>query len=133
MSNKLGSSLSTAFLLGLAIMVSPTRALSQAQVGHDPAHSPYHDLRATHQFTLSGGYLAGGGGQAGVGPRQGPLLGLRYSLSLGAVELRLGVHAADLDRHMADPTAPPDKQAAGVAPQQVLISDVGFSLRLTGA
>jgi hypothetical protein len=118
-------------LLALPAAAAPLR--SQQQVGHDPEHSPYHDLRATHQFTFSGGYLAGGGGRVGIGPRQGLLFGVRYALSLGAMELRLGVHAADLDRHIVDPTAPPDKQAAGLTRQQVLISDLGFSLRLTGA
>lgn len=117
----------------LALPLSAAPLLAQQAVGHDPEHSPYRDLRATHQFTFSAGYLAGGGGRVGVGPRQGMLLGLRYSLTLGAVELRLGVHGANLDRHILDPTAPPDKQAAGVVRQQVLISDLGFSLRLTGS
>ncbi len=131
MSNKLRTSLTTCATLALAAVVAPRQA--QGQVGHDPERSPYHDLRATHQFTLSGGYLAGGGGRVGVGPKQGPLVGLRYSLSLGAVELNLGLHAAELDRHIVDPTAPPDKRAAGVVRQSVLLSDGGFTLRLTGA
>jgi hypothetical protein len=131
MSNQAARPLLAALLLLLPAAAVPLQG--QAQVGHDPEHSPYHDLRATHQFTLTGGYLAGGGGIVGVGPRQGPLVSLLYSLSLGAVELRLGVHEAKLDRHIVDPTAPPDKQAAGVASQQVLISDAGFTLRLTGA
>lgn len=122
-------------LLAVALLMLPAAAPLQAQgqVGHDPEHSPYRDLRATHQFTLSGGYLAGGGGRVGVGPRRGPLIGLRYSLSLGAVELRLGVHGGSLQRRIMDPTAPPEKQAADTVRQQVVISDGGFSLRLTGA
>jgi hypothetical protein len=123
-------------LLAAACVMLPAGAAplqGQAQVGHDPEHSPYHDLRATHQLTLSGGYLAGSGGRVGVGPRQGPLFGLRYSLSLGAMELRLGVHDGNLQRKIMDPTAPPDKQVADTVRQQVLIADGGFSLRLTGA
>jgi len=123
-------------MLAAALLMLPAAAAplqGQTQVGHDPEHSPYHDLRATHQFTLSGGYLAGSGGRVGVGPRQGPLIGLRYSLSLGALELRLGVHGASLQRQIMDPTAPPDKQVADTVRQQVVISDIGFSLRLTGA
>lgn len=131
MSNQVAFRWLAAALLALPAAAAPLQG--QGQVGHDPEHSPYRDLRVTNQFTLSGGYLAGGGGRVGVGPRQGPLLGLRYSLSLGALELRLGVHAANLDRHIIDPTAPPDKQAAGVTRQQVLITDGGFTLRLTGA
>ncbi len=131
MSNKYRTSLVANTLLALATALVPHRAA--AQVGHDPEHSPYRDLRATHQFTFSGGYLAGGGGRVGVGPRQGPLAGLRYSLSLGAVELNLGLHAADLERHIVDPTAPPDKRAAGVVRQSLILADGGFTLRLTGA
>jgi hypothetical protein len=130
MSNQVARRWLAAALLTLPAAAAPLQG--QAQVGHDPEHSPYHDLQATHQFTFSGGYLAGGGGRVGVGPRQGLLMGLRYSLSLGAVELRLGVHGADLDRHIVDPTAPPEKQAAGVTHQQVFLSDAGFSMRLTG-
>jgi hypothetical protein len=118
-------------LLALPLAAAPLQG--QSEVGHDPEHSPYHDLRATHQFTFSAGYLAGGGGRIGIGPRQGPLFGVRYSLNLGAVELRLGVHGANLQRHIVDPTAPADKRDAGVTRQQVFISDAGFSLRLTGA
>jgi hypothetical protein len=133
MSNKRRTTLAGALWLGLATVVAPHQALSQAQVGHDPEHSPYRDLRATHQFTLSAGYLAGGGGQAGVGPKQGPLAGLRYSLSLGAVEVNLGAHAADLDRHVMSPTAAPDQRALGVASQSMFLVDGGFTLRVTGA
>jgi hypothetical protein len=131
MSNQITRGLVAAALLALPAAAAPLQG--QGQVGHDPEHSPYRDLRATHQFTFSGGYLAGGGGRVGVGPRQGPLLGVRYSISLGAVELRLGLHGADLDRHVVDPTAPADQRETAVTRQRVVISDAGFSMRLTGA
>lgn len=124
MSNKLRAPLGTPVFLALAAALAPTAALGQ--VGHDPEHSPYRDLRASHQLTLSGGYLAGGGGQASAGPKQGPLAGLRYSISLsGSLEMRIGVHGADLDRHLVD--------TAVTARQSVMITDAGFALRLTGA
>ena len=104
------------------------------QVGHDPAHSPYRDLRATHQITLSGGYLGGGGGVAGVGPRQGFLAGARFAISLSApLEAWLGVHGAQLTRHLIDPAAPPESRSVGTVSQQVVIFDAGFALRITGA
>jgi hypothetical protein len=131
MSNQIALRLTAMALLALPAAAAPLQG--QQQVGHDPEHSPYHDLRATSQFTFSGGYLAGGGGRVGVGPRQGFLLGLRYSLSLGALELRLGAHGADLDRHVLDPTAPADQRETAVTRRQELIADAGFSLRLTGA
>jgi len=109
-------------LLALATALAPSAA---AQVGHDPEHSPYRDLRASHQITFSGGYLAGGGGQAGAGPKQGPLAGLRYSLSLsGSLEMTVGVCGASLDRFLVD--------GGGTARQSVFIADAGFALRITG-
>jgi hypothetical protein len=102
-------------------------------VGHDPAHSPYHDLNATHQFTFTGGFLAGSGGKVGVGPRNGPLAGVRYSITLGSsLEFALGLYAANLERHLVDPTAPVDKRNAGTVTQSVMIPDAGFNLRITG-
>lgn len=123
MSNKTLRPLDTVALLTLAVALAP--AAAGAQVGHDPAHSPYRDLRASHQVTLSGGYLAGNGGQPGAGPKQGPLVGLRYSLSVsGSLELTAGVHGARLDRFLVD--------GAGTARQSVVIADAGFTLRITG-
>lgn len=133
MSNRSRFPLATA----LAV-VSVTQALTapgvRAQVGHDPAHSPYHDLRATQQFTFSGGFLGGSGGSVGVAPRGGFLGGARYSIAVSSsLELHLGLYAANLDRHLLDPTLPVDQRSAGTVKQAVMMPDGGFNLRLTGA
>src|SRR3990172_9237483 len=123
MSNNPRTSLGTTALVALVTAFAPPTAL--AQIGHDPAHSPYRDLRASHQITFTGGYLAGGGGEAGVGPKQGPLAGLRYSLSLsGSLEMTVGAHGGSLDRYLID--------SAATVRQSVLIADAGFTLRITG-
>jgi len=117
-----------------AVMSTAITATAAAQVGHNPLHSPYRDLRVKQQFTFMGGYLGGGGGSAGVGPRDGPIGGVRYSLSLSApLELTLGVYDGHLTRHLLDPTAPVGQRDAGTAIQSVLIADAGFTLRITGA
>src|SRR3990172_3477562 len=123
MSNNPGTSLrATAF--GVLVRALAARP-APAQVGHDPAHSPYRDLRASHQITFSGGYLAGGGGEGGAGPQQGPLAGARHSPSLsGSLEMTAGVHGASLDRFLVD--------SGTVARQSVIIADAGFTLRITG-
>lgn len=123
MSNKSRTSLGTAAWVGLMAAFAPS--VATAQVGHDPEHSPYRDLRASHQITFSGGYVASGGGEAGAGPKQGPLTGLRYSLSLsGSLEMRVGAHGGSLDRALFD--------TAGTVRQSVMIADAGFTLRITG-
>jgi len=121
MSNNPGTSLrATAFA---ALVTAFAAGPAPAQVGHDPALSPYRDLRASHQVTLSGGFLAGGGGEAGAGPKRGPLAGLRYSLSLsGSLEMAVGVHGARLDRVLPDTAVQ----------QSLMIMDAGFTLRVTG-
>jgi hypothetical protein len=118
----------------LAVSIAALPEAAAAQVGHSPLHSPYHDLRVRHQFTFMGGFLGGGGGSAGVGPRDGPVGGMRYSLSLSApLEMMIGLYGGQLTRHLVDPTAPVGKRDAGTANQSVFLADVGFSLRITGA
>lgn len=122
MSNKPRAPFSTPLIIVLATALAPSAARSQ--VGHDPEHSPYRDLRASHQVMVSGGYLAGSGGLVGAGPKQGPLGGVRYYLSLsGSLEFRIGAQGARLDRAL---------DSTSILSQSVLIADAGFTLRITG-
>ena len=124
-------------VVNLSLVAGLSAALATpawAQIGHNPLHSPYHELRVHHQLTFSGGYLGGGGGVAGVGPRGGPVEGVRYSLTLSApLELTMAVYASQLTRHLVDPTAAVGQRDVGTAKQSVLIADAGFNLRITGA
>ena len=93
-----------------------------AQVGHDPAHSPYRTLRFGQFIGLNGGLLNGSGGSLGAAPHHGPSIGLRYDfLSSGTVNLGFEATFARLERNLVDPSKPiataltgPVKQRAGM-------------------
>src|ERR1043166_6908727 len=59
-----------------------------AQVGHDPAHSPYRTLRYGQFVGLTGGYFNGDGGSLGAAPHPGaPPRGRPAFLGAGAPAL----------------------------------------------
>src|SRR5216683_2978091 len=62
-----------------------------AQVGYDPAHSPYRDIPGGGVAVVSAGYLGGSRGSVGVGLSNGATGGLRYEVSFGAVGASLGL------------------------------------------
>src|SRR5438132_13792069 len=72
-----------------------------AQVGHEPAHSPYHDVRGGGVLVFTFGYLGGSRGGVGVGPSDGKTGGIRYEVPFGAVDASLGLVYARLTRFVA--------------------------------
>lgn len=104
-----------------------------AQVGHDPAHSPYRPITARTGLTVLGGYLGGSSGKLGVGPADGALLGLRYEMRLtGPTDASLGISWGRFDRLIPDPHAPADSQLTGPVRQSVIFVDGGLQILLTG-
>src|SRR3989441_13216888 len=76
-----------------------------AQVGHDPSHSPYRDVRRGGVAVITFGYLGGERGGPGVGMANGPSGGLRYEVSFGsALGASLGIADAKPTRFVIDPT-----------------------------
>ncbi len=107
--------------------------LAEAQVGYRPESSPYQDLRARRVLSLTGGYLAGSAGKAGVGPGSGPYAGARFDLHLsGPAGLTFGAGVANLERVIIDPTIGPANRTLGTTSQAVLMVDGGFDLLFTG-
>src|SRR2546421_12362025 len=74
-----------------------------AQVGHEPAHSPYHDVRGGGVFVFTFGYLGGSRGGAGVGPSDGKTGGIRYDVPFGPVRAAAALAYARMDRFVSDP------------------------------
>src|SRR2546430_6368323 len=74
-----------------------------AQVGHEPAHSPYHDVRGGGVLVFTFGYLGGSRGGVGVGPSDGKTGGIRYEVPIGAVGASLGLAYARMDRIVVHP------------------------------
>lgn len=116
----------------LIVALMAPRALA-AQVGHDPAHSPYRPITARTGLMVTGGYLGGSSGELGIGPAGGTVAGVRYEMRLtGPTDALLGLSWGRFDRLVPDPAAPADSQLTGPVRQSVLFVDAGLQILLTG-
>ncbi len=118
-------------VLGLGGPLAPP---VQAQVGHDPASSPYEDLRGRQAATIGIGTLAPGRDPAGVAPRSGLMLTGRYEIQLTRplwFFARLGI-APSLERPIKDPLFTDAQRAAGTERHLMVLSEVGLNMNLTG-
>src|SRR5881275_265964 len=122
----------TAALVWLSVVAS--YHVTAAQVGHEPSHSPYRDVRRGGVGVLTFGYLGGGRGSVGVGLSDGTTGGIRYEVPFGAVGASLGLAYGRTNRFVVDPTkdsSSPARTSPPVANDVVLI-DAGLQLVLTG-
>src|SRR2546428_13833230 len=86
------------------LAIVPSFNLS-GQVGHDPSHSPYRDVRRGATLVLTFGYLGGSRGGPGVGISDGPTGGLRHEGAFGnALGAALGGAYAQTTRFVVGPT-----------------------------
>lgn len=85
----------------LAVVTGLWAATSAAaQVGHDPAKSPYRDLRYGQFLTLTVGQVFGNGGDLGLSPHKGQVAILRHDfLADRPLSISLGGGYAKLDRN----------------------------------
>lgn len=123
------------FIAAVLLTAQPANRLS-AQVGHDPAHSAYRDIRLRPGPVLYVGQLSGDRGRAGAGPSNALTFGARYELPAGH-SLVLQFTAAYLkgDRFIIDPRADSAAPARRTGPvdSDLLLTEFGLQLRLTGA
>ncbi|HTR22217.1 MAG TPA: hypothetical protein VMH88_15305 [Gemmatimonadales bacterium] len=76
--------------LALALALGLGAPLLSAQAGHDPAHSPYHDIQHGNTVRLVAGYLWGSRGDVPVGPSDGALYGIRDDYPISNVLTLVG-------------------------------------------
>ena len=113
------------------LLISPRLAV--AQVGHDPASSPYRTLRYGQFLGLTGGYIGGSGGSIGVAPHQGEVVGIRYEfLGTGTVTVGLEGAVARLQRNIVDAYKPIDTGRTGPFDQNVTFAQLVLQFNLTG-
>ena len=114
----------------LALIIAPAAA---AQVGHDPAHSPYRTLRYGQFVGLNAGYFRGDGGQIGVAPHNGETIGLRYDfLGSGTISLGLAATYARLERFIVDKAKPIETGKTGPFQQNTALFEGIIQFNLTG-
>src|SRR5262245_60160112 len=101
-----------------------------AQVGHDPAHSPFKDLRYGQFLSVTGGYMLGAGGKLGIGPHDGQVVSLRHDfLADKPLSISLGGGFARLDRKFADTVS---HQIKGPVQHDLYFGELLAQLNLVG-
>ena len=112
-----------------------------AQVGYDPAHSPYRDLETTHELTYFSGFYRAHLDPARVAPRSGTMMGVLYQwLTSGPVNLTAEVARVESERRVLDPDRKATCASGPVADCKLIamyrwplyFTDFGLSLNLTG-
>jgi opacity protein-like surface antigen len=120
-------------LVLIPLLWAALSAQARAQVGHDPAHSPYRTLRYGQFIELIGGRLRGDGGELGVAPHSGTTAGLRYTfLANSTVSLAFQGSYADLERFVVDPTKPIATAISGPVKQHAIIGEALLQFNVTG-
>lgn len=119
----------SASLLFLAL---PARALF-AQVGYEPARSPFTDLEFRQEITAFTGVFIGGAEPSGVAPRSGPMLGFRYETRVGGpAQFMARATRVFSERRIVDPKKPAATRYADLQSWPLYLADLGLAINLTG-
>src|SRR3989442_7589246 len=108
--------------------------VTAAQVGHDPGHSPYRDVRRGAAWVPTFGNLGGSRGSVGVGLSSGKAGVIRSEPWFGAIGASLGLAYGRTDRYVVDPTQDSlsPQRKTGPFLNDVVLADAGLQLVLTG-
>src|SRR5712671_6558127 len=121
-------------ILGVFLSNIPTVQLS-AQVGHDPAHSPYRDILLHPGPVVFVGHLGADRGVAGAGTSNALTFGARYEIPAGKT-LHFQFTGAYLhgDRFIINPRADSATPGRKTGPftSDLAFVEIGMQLRLTG-
>lgn len=118
----------------IALLALGATSLAAQQVGYTPETSPFVDLRGKQALTLTTGLLAPGGDPAGVGPRTGAQVSVRYELLLtGPLWLQArATYAPRLERTYKDPLVTGAPRLLGTSTRPLAAIEAGFGMNLTG-
>jgi hypothetical protein len=120
-------------LLAFAITLVGVPAAAQVDVGYPPPRSPFRDLEYRHELTLFGGYYMAAKDPAGAAPTSAPMEGLRYELVVGGpAQLVFRLARVNSERNVINPLEPRATRNLGVQSWPIYLTDLGFSLNLTG-
>ena len=123
------------FAAGAAVLLAayPANRLT-AQVGHDPGHSPYHDIRRGSGPRLVLGYLSGDRGTVPVSITDGVTFGVRYEAWMGkSMSFTAGLAYGQTSRFIVDPFKDDSVRKSGPIDDDVILADLGLQLSLTGS
>ncbi len=104
-----------------------------AQVGHDPASSPYRDIPNGKTITFLVGDIGGDGGKLGVGPHNGRSYGGRVDLRIsGPVQFGLGFSQANLERLVVSADDSVATRTKGPFKQTLTMLEASLQFNVTG-
>jgi hypothetical protein len=116
-------------ILALAAAASPLAG----QVGRPPGSSPFRDILSERTLTPFGGYTWGGGGTLGLGPRDGPIVGVRFDARISApVNLGVVVSFGDYQRNYFDLKDTTGNAKRGLTGTHLIQIEMSGQLNLTG-
>ena len=116
---------------GVSLTAYPPNRLT-AQVGYDPAHSPYRDAPTGSGPVLFAGYLGGGRGRVPVGISDGNTWGVRYNFEFGSASIDLGAAYGQTTRRIVDPFVAVKNNTSGLIDADVVLVDATLQMALTG-
>src|SRR5438309_904868 len=105
-----------------------------AQVGHEPAESPFRDIVSHQHVYFQVGEFFGNRAKPGVGAQGGPTFGVRFRNRLsGPLDLMVGATLIKSKRLVIDPTKPDSIRRVGTIDDNLLSTELQLALTLTGA
>ncbi|MFN2572740.1 MAG: hypothetical protein ABR537_14210 [Gemmatimonadales bacterium] len=129
-----GWAVRTAIGVAVLLTVQPPHRLT-AQVGHDPADSPFRDILLHSGLMVSVGHLSADRGRTGAGMSNALTIGLRYEIPAGhSLAFQFTSAFLDGDRFIIDPRADSSSPQRRTGPYKsdVALAELGLQLRLTG-
>lgn len=119
--------------LSLLVLALLTPGALSAQVGFDPARSPYNMIRHGRYWMLSAGQFGGSGGRVAAAPHDGKVLGLQVNfLADKTMQVGVGAFYGSLERRVLDPNEPPENQFVRIAQSATFWIDANLHFNLTG-
>ena len=114
----------------VALLVAST---AHAQVGHEPAKSPFVEVEQRHEFTLFGGYYSAKKDPAKAAPQSAPMAGFLYEWrASGPVNLGMSMMGVNSERRKFDPAKSLATRDIGTSSEPIYGVDAFMSLALTG-
>lgn len=118
--------------LTLAVLAALPTALA-AQVGYVPERSPYRDVSNAMRVTGVVGWYSAASDPAGVLPKSGPLVGVRWNAHVGGpAEVTVRLALVSTDRTVIDPARAAQDRFVETRDVQLGFGDVGLAFNLTG-
>lgn len=120
-------------MLLLAAATASLPAAAGAQVGYLPRKSPYRDLEHRQELTFFGGQYNARKDPARVAPQDGAMAGIHYELRMtGPAYFTVNTAMVRTDRRVIDPSQLLATRFLGTKTVNLVLTDIGFALNLTG-